>query len=163
MIRLWRVSNHRDLIGLGGELTDGRWHTAAHGKRIVYLSEHPALALIEALANLKGNPTLFPDKYQMLEIEVGNEIWRKRHFAFSADEPKAAGLSLRSTREEGDRWLRQNESALLMVPSFPAPGWNVLFNPLHPDAGSVRVSSHKWIAYDRRLFHVSPDAPRQRR
>lgn len=161
MILLWRVSNHRDLVGLGGELADGRWHTAAHGKRIVYLSEHPALALIEALANLKGNPALFPDKYQMLEIEVEDKIWRKRRFAFSADEPKTTGLSLRSTREEGDRWLKQNESALLMVPSFPAPGWNALFNPLLPDAGSVRVRSHKWIAYDKRLFHVFQGA-RQR-
>ncbi len=41
---LWRISNHDDLVGLGGEKADGRWHSAARGKRIVYLSEHPALA-----------------------------------------------------------------------------------------------------------------------
>ncbi|MEA2543931.1 MAG: hypothetical protein QOH35_5297, partial [Acidobacteriaceae bacterium] len=44
---LWRISNHCDLQGMGGEKTDGRWHTAKRGKRIVYLSDYPALALIE--------------------------------------------------------------------------------------------------------------------
>jgi hypothetical protein len=63
---LWRISSHGDLTGLGGEKTDGSWHTAARGKRLVYLSEHPALALIEALANLQGDPKLFPDTYQLL-------------------------------------------------------------------------------------------------
>ena len=51
---LWRISNHCDIQGMGGEKSDGRWHTAKRGKRIVYLSDHPAIALIEVLANLKG-------------------------------------------------------------------------------------------------------------
>jgi RES domain-containing protein len=71
---LWRISRHNDLAGLGGEKTDGRWHTAARGRRIVYLSEHPALALIEVLANLKGNPKLFPDAYQLMKVTVKEDV-----------------------------------------------------------------------------------------
>ncbi len=74
MKALWRISNHGDLVGLGGERADGRWHSAGRGKRIVYLSEHPALALVEVLANLKGNPRLFPESYQMLRVEVPEGI-----------------------------------------------------------------------------------------
>ena len=75
MKTLWRVSNHCDLDGLGGEKADGRWHTAARGKRIVYLSDSPAGALLESLANLKGNPELFPEKYQLLEISVPDDVY----------------------------------------------------------------------------------------
>jgi hypothetical protein len=44
------------------------------GKRIVYLSQHPALALIEALANLNANPNLFPDAYQLIKIHVADGV-----------------------------------------------------------------------------------------
>jgi RES domain-containing protein len=71
---LWRISNHCDLQGMGGEKSDGRWHTAKRGKRIVYLSDYPALALIEVLANLKGNPKLFPDSYQLMKITVAYQV-----------------------------------------------------------------------------------------
>ena len=71
---LWRISNHCDLQGMGGEKSDGRWHTAQRGKRIVYLSDYPALALIEVLVNLKGNPKLFPDSYQLMKIPVADHV-----------------------------------------------------------------------------------------
>jgi RES domain-containing protein len=71
---LWRISNRCDLQGMGGEKTDGRWHTAKRGKRVVYLSDYPALALIEVLANLKGNPKLFPDCYQLMKITVADQV-----------------------------------------------------------------------------------------
>jgi RES domain-containing protein len=72
---LWRISRHDDLDGIGGEKADGRWHTAAKGQRIVYLSEHPAVALLEVLANLKGNPRLFPDAYRMMKLDVHPNVW----------------------------------------------------------------------------------------
>ncbi len=42
----------------------------------------------------------------------------------------------------------------MVVPSVPAVGLNVLFNPLHKDAVGVKIASCKRIAYDKRLFHV---------
>ena len=44
-MRLWRISDFADLAGEGGLLVSGRWHS--RGRRIVYLSDHPATALIE--------------------------------------------------------------------------------------------------------------------
>ena len=82
---LWRISNHCDLQGMGGEKSDGRWHTAKRGKRIVYLSDHPAVALIEVLANLKGNPRLFPDSYQLMKITVA-ELTKQRLQGMPANE-----------------------------------------------------------------------------
>jgi RES domain-containing protein len=150
---LWRISRHNDLAGLGGEKTDGRWHTAARGRRIVYLSEHPALALIEVLANLKGNPKLFPDAYQLMKVTVKEDVSEE----ILGPEATTGEWQddLAATRSVGDAWLAAGRSALLPVPSAPSPeSWNYLFNPLHSDANGLTVEWCRWIEYDKRLFHL---------
>jgi RES domain-containing protein len=153
---LWRVSNHCDLSGLGGEKADGRWHTAARGKRIVYLSEHPALALIENMANLKGNSALFPGKYQLLGVEVDDDVASAASYLVE----EGGGIPrvnkpLSWTQNEGDSWLKAGNTAFAVVPSFPSPfSLNFLFNPLHADAGRVRLGGCHWLEYDQRLFKI---------
>jgi RES domain-containing protein len=150
---LWRISNHRDLAGLGGEKTDGRWHTAARGKRIVYLSEHPALALVEALANLKGNPKLFPDSYQLIRISVAASVSNEVLGENTLSDTWREGFP--ETRSAGDSWLASSRSALLTVPSGPSPeSLNYLFNPRHKDARGLSMDWHRTICYDKRLFHI---------
>lgn len=153
---LWRISNHNDLEGLGGERSDGRWHTVERGRRIVYLSENAATALIEALANLKGNPALFPESYQLMQVEVAASVSR-----LTVEELPGVSLaegwraSPAETQAIGNTWLTGTGSALLQVPSAPAPeSRNWLLNPLHADARGVRMESVQRIAYDKRLFHV---------
>jgi RES domain-containing protein len=150
---LWRISNHCDLEGMGGEKSDGRWHSVARGKRVVYLSEHPALALVESLANLKGNPKLFPESYQLLKVSAPDDMvvgslapgellddWRDH---------------VDRTRSIGDSWLELGNSAFLKVPSVPSPeSTNYLLNPLHPNAVAAKIEWCKRIQYDKRLFHV---------
>jgi RES domain-containing protein len=155
---LWRISNHGDIEGLGGEKTDGRWHRAARGKRIVYLSEHPALALIETLVNLKGNPKLFPDTYQLMKIRVADSV------ASESLDPNILRDNWREnsgeTRLAGDAWLARGSSALLAVPSAPLPdSLNHLFNPLHADARGLVIEWCKRIEYDKRLFRASVQRP----
>jgi RES domain-containing protein len=151
---LWRISNHADLSGLGGERLSARWHTAAPGKRIVYLAEHPALALIENLASLRGDPAFFPDHFQLLKISSRT----------SPQPDELTPRQLRSigpqdqdmTRAIGDAWLTARTSALLRVPSIPSPeSWNYLLNPLHPDASRLKLDWARPITYDKRLFHLS--------
>ena len=155
MNSLWRISRHDDLEGLGGERSDGRWHTAAKGKRIVYLSEHPAVALLEVLANLKGNPLLFPDAYRLMHIAVPEHIWTSAQPI--GDLPEDWRESINHTQQVGDAWLAASGSALLRVPSAPSPeSSNYLLNPLHPDARRLRIVWTRWISYDKRLFHLQP-------
>jgi RES domain-containing protein len=150
---LWRISNHKDLAGLGGEKAEGRWHTAARGKRIVYLAEHPAVALIETLANLEGDPELFPDFFQMIKAEVNDEA------SIEVLDPHKLSRdwenNIKATQSIGDKWLAEGRSTLLVVPSVPSPeSVNYLYNPLHEGAGGVvRVWSKK-LSYDKRLFHI---------
>jgi RES domain-containing protein len=153
VIPAWRISIHSDLNGLGGERGDGRWHTARQGKRIVYLSEHPAVAVLESLVNLKGKPDFFPPTYQLLKIGIDEGI------PIAALPPEALSdnwrENLKDTRSLGDAWLAKKESALLAVPSGPSPeSTNYVLNPLHPDANGVTVEWAKRLRYDKRLFRA---------
>ena len=138
---------------MGGEKSEGRWHTAERGKRVVYLSDSPALALIEVLANLRGNPKLFPDSYQLLKLAVADYV------EADALEPNRLLSNWRDdmnqTRSIGDAWLADCNFALLAVPSVPSPeSVNYLFNPFHPKRNGVAIEWCKWITYDKRLFHI---------
>jgi RES domain-containing protein len=146
---LWRISNHSDLSGLGGERSDGRWHTAARGKRIVYLAEHPAVALVETLANLRGNPALFPERYQLLKVAAPDGL------RVAEVDAGFAVAELPETQAVGDKWLIDGDSAVLRVPSVPSPeSWNYLLNPIHREAAGVTVEWARSIAYDKRLFRI---------
>lgn len=152
MTTLWRISKHNDLGGIGGEKADARWHTAAPGKRIVYLAEHPAVALIETLVNISGMLEAFPRNFQLLWIEADATVDIK----VPAEElPDGWQNNQTLTRRLGDDWLNEEKTALFRVPSVPSPhSFNYLLNPLHPDARNIRIIENTLLPYDQRLFKI---------
>jgi RES domain-containing protein len=148
---LWRISRHCDLEGLGGERSNGRWHTAERGKRVVYLSEHPAVALVEVLANIRGDARLLPAQYQLMKVVVPEAV-----SAPAVDPlPDDWRENQKKTQAFGNKWLAERQSALLAVPSVPSPeSQNYLFNPSHPDARHLTVEWCRWFPFDKRLFHI---------
>jgi RES domain-containing protein len=151
---LWRISNHADLTGLGGERLKGRWHTRIRGKRIVYLAEHPAVALIENLVSLDGDPQFFPDTFQLLNVSAPNAIPATDLTRTQLAEIDPEDITY--TQAIGDAWLTSRTSALLRVPSIPSPeSWNYLLNPLHPRASKLKLEWAGHIAYDKRLFRLT--------
>jgi len=152
-VLLWRISNRNDLTGLGGEKSGARWHTAVRGKRIVYLAEHPAAALIEVLVNLESDPELFPDSFQLIKVEASEKV---SITALNQDALRPEWRdNVAATQAVGNDWLQSGRSALLAVPSVPSPeSLNYLFNPLHKDAAGVTIVWCKRLEYDRRLFRV---------
>jgi RES domain-containing protein len=151
---LWRISNFASLQGIGAEFESGRWHTAAPGKRLVYLAEHPAVALLENLANLDGDPRFFEKHFQLLKISTSGAaipVARLSTKQLVGIDPQDTA----TTQTIGDAWLTACASALLRVPSMPSPeSWNYLLNPLHPAAARLKVEWAKHIAYDKRLFRL---------
>lgn len=153
-MKLWRISNHRDLSGAGGLRAGGRWHSP--GRPIVYCAEHPASALLEILAHL-DLPSLaaLPDGYQLLEIDAPVAIdtvpGRALPPRWQSDEIV--------TRAIGDRWLDSGRFALLRVPSALVPKvWNYLLNPQHADAARLKIMSVARYPFDTRLFKLVGDA-----
>src|SRR5437867_964460 len=100
-MRFWRISNFADLSGDGGLLAAGRWYS--RGRRVVYLADHPASALVEVLVHLEIDPEDMPDSYQLLAIDIPDDI--------VSEEIKSERLSGRwwensgTTRTLGDDWL----------------------------------------------------------
>lgn len=152
MTTLWRISKHNDLGGIGGEKADARWHTGVPGKRIVYLAEHPAVALIETLVNISGIPEAFPRRFQLLRIEADSSV----DIEIPAEElPDSWQSNQTLTRRLGDEWLHSEKTALFRVPSVPSPhSFNYLLNPRHSDARNVRIVESTWLPYDQRLFKM---------
>lgn len=142
-MKLWRVSNHADLSGIGGTLVSGRWHSV--GRPILYAAEHPAAAILEMLAHMDREE--IPATYQMLEIEAADDVSSETP-ALPSDWRAAPALS----RAIGDDWLAQAKSLLLRVPSVLAPRTtNVLINPRHPEMSRVRLVSAERLDLDARL------------
>jgi RES domain-containing protein len=160
-VNIWRISNHRDLVGGGGLRAAGRWHSP--GRPIVYCAEHPASALLEILAHLDvANLAALPDGYQLLEVAVPDAVeieslpTHALALKWQSDEAATQGI--------GDRWLASRSSALLRVPSALVPKvWNYLVNPAHPAAAQLRITAAARYPFDTRLFKLVGDAAKRSR
>ena len=148
-MRLWRISNHASLSGDGGLYAAGRWHS--RGRRIVYLADHPASALLEILVHLEVATEDLPSHYQLLGVDVPEDV-----VAMAVEErdlPHGWRAQPALTRARGDGWIAEGTSALLRVPSAIVPaGANVLLNPAHPDTARISISSAERAAFDPRLM-----------
>jgi RES domain-containing protein len=148
MATFWRISNHMDLGGWGGLKFSSRWTTL--GKRIVYMAETPAGAMLETLVHFTDRDDGLPRTYTLIEIDAPDALpiqellpladtnWRKQ---------------MEATQRIGDAWLASLKTPLASVPSAIVPRtWNLLLNPLHSDAEKVRIVSVIRERFDNRLF-----------
>lgn len=144
---VWRISNYVDLSGSGGIRAAGRWHS--RGKRIVYLADHPANALLEMLVHLDRD--IIPTTYRLLKVVVPEAV--AIHDINDGLLPPDWRSHPAITRELGDLWLDQSSSALMRVPSVIVPSaWNFLLNPVHPDAAKIAIDEVVNAPFDPRLL-----------
>jgi RES domain-containing protein len=82
-----------------------------------------------------------PDDYVLVAIDTAT-IAAETIDAF-LDDPQAVG----------DAWIESRRSALLRVPSWIVPeSYNVLINPVHPDAALIQLGPIRPFQFDRRLW-----------
>ena len=148
-MRLWRVSNYVTLVGAGGLMSPGRWHSQR--REIVYLAESPPAALLERLVHLEIDPDDLPQTYQLLALDIPGGT------AFETVNESELPVDWRSndaaTWAIGDRWLQAVRTPLLRVPSAITPHTsNWLLNPRHPDAATARIVEVMKAPFDQRLF-----------
>jgi RES domain-containing protein len=150
MRTLWRISNYADLSGEGGRLASARWHT--EGRRVVYLAESPAGAMLERIVHLSDGDRKLPKTYDLLEVAAADGV-----LAADLEPPPDVDwkTDVAITRALGDKWLVACECALARVPSVIVPRtWNFLFNPEHPEAARMTIMSVIRERFDPRLFRV---------
>jgi RES domain-containing protein len=148
-MQLWRISNHANLSGDGGLYAAGRWHS--RGRRVTYLADHPASALVEIMVHLEIEAEDLPTRYQLLSVAVPDDL-----AVTTIDEtglPDDWRDQTALTRGVGDEWLLGQATALLRVPSAIVPeAANYLLNPAHPDAARATLASALCAAFDPRLM-----------
>jgi RES domain-containing protein len=153
-MEFWRISNYLDLSGIGGVKASGRWHT--RGRPVVYLADHPASAFLEMLVRLDDD--LIPATYTLLRVVVSEDL--PMTAVALRDLPPDWRDKPATTRQVGDRWLDQSSTATLRVPSAIVPvGQNLLLNPAHPAAGTVRVVEVIKAPFDPRLIKTPGTVP----
>jgi len=143
LIEAWRLCrrHHADLSGEGARVAGGRWNR--RGRSVVYLAEHPALAVLEVRVHLDLPLDLLPDDYVLAHVQL-------------PDEPPSVPAGTADPLEAGDTWLRDGATAVLRVPSALVPfAHNLLLNPRHARAAEASVASLTPFRFDRRLFASS--------
>lgn len=104
---------------------------------MVYLAEHPALAVLEVRVHLD----LLPDDYVLMRVELPSEP------------PEVVAAVPPDPRSLGDGWLCAGRTAVLQVPSVIVPAAsNLLLNPHYPAAGAAKAMLPQPFRFDARLW-----------
>lgn len=149
--RLWRLC--RDVhapdafTGKGPFRYGGRWNPA--GIPVVYCAESRSLAAMEILVHHLGTEVFKLTKWVVISAEVPETLiekparvpdtWRERS-------PVAAA------QEFGAKWVREQRSAVLRVPSAVVLGeFNYLLNPAHADFAKILIGKPELFLFDARF------------
>jgi len=133
--------------GEGSRRFGGRWNLK--GTPVVYASNSPALAALEALVHFKRATAPLHYLYTV-EVPDGAITDLKPLPAGWDDEEFApTGPSCIA----GSLWAASQRSLALLVPSavVQVDSYNVILNPLHPDFRSLKPSKPKRFTFDSRL------------
>lgn len=152
MIRAWRIVNARNAAtafsGDGSRRSGGRWNS--RGYRAVYLADSLALATLEVMVHGVSYETL--QDYVCIVATIPKRIIQE------VDRKSLPGnwredLPPAEVRELGDRWLNEQKSAALKVPSAVIPvEFNYVLNPRQKDFRKIEIAEPLSLAFDKRLF-----------
>lgn len=147
-MRLWRISAYPGLGGTGGRHADGRWHT--RGRPILYAAEHPALAMVEAMAHMHLGVTTIPLTLKLIAIDVADHA----SVAPKLDLPSGWQANVPTSQAIGNAWLAASASLVMPVPSaILAHSTNYLINPAHVEAETcLREAFVEPFWFDRRYL-----------
>lgn len=157
-MRAWRTYDHNavyaqvrgfdPLNGVGGLHRSARWHHK--GQPAIYAATSPSLALLEVLVH-ETSESFRERTLLQLELDDDTEIVTpQRLVRLLVDAPREEPEKL--TRDYGAKWLEEQRSLALKVPSIVMPyEHNLVINPAHPRADSLRVTHSDVISLDQRL------------
>jgi RES domain-containing protein len=151
----WRVEKKKWVTaarsGDGARSVGGRWNSP--GLNLIYASEHLSLALLEILvhAPLASQRTVARARARIAIPDTDVEVVAPKSLPAEFG-PETAYVA---TQAIGDRWIREQRSVALVVPSAIVPTeHNILLNPAHPAFPHCAWSRFEDIQLDPRLWVV---------
>ena len=113
---------------------------------MIYTATSLAGAKLELLAQ-GGGFGLEPKGYGYVAVQVPDDVKMRRYPRNRPPKPELQSQTF------GDDWVKNLETAILLVPSAASPGdWNALINPLHPDFKRLVVGKERKVIWDKRHF-----------
>jgi RES domain-containing protein len=153
MASAWRIVRasraQTAFTGEGARRYGGRWNSS--GVRVVYVSEHQSTAALEVFANRV--PFILDEKYKAFYLEWPDRLTEifpvpKLPADWKRSPPPAEAMEI------GDRWVREQRSAVLALPSAISPAdTNFLLNPEHQDFKQIRIAAPIDYEFDPRLLN----------
>ena len=151
IIKAWRIVKaaykNKAFTGDGARMYGGRWNSK--GVPVIYTAGSLALASIEMVVNLPSPKLL--ESFVRIPVRFNSKLVEEH---LSADFP--ANWNSRPispyTRSIGDKWIKEQRSVVLKVPSVVVPEeFNYLLNPMHPDFKKLEVGKPVVYHFDPRL------------
>jgi RES domain-containing protein len=154
-MQVWRLSRPefaRRLDGGGNRETGARWNSPGAG--VVYTSRSLALCVLETIVHLPS--ARFVQGLAAARIHVPDDAGVDMVTASELPHDLLSGEAAAWFRQRGARWLEAGAALALIAPSVIVPQeQNVMLNPRHPRAGSIRVEEEIPFGFDARLFGSS--------
>lgn len=151
-MKVWRITDSRHVdsafSGVGAEMFGGRFNSK--GRRLVYAAESISLAMLEMLVQANRRSRLLDHVCIAATIdEEFIEIVKSSSLPLNWD----ARPYVKASQELGDRWLDEQRSPVLCVPSIVNPyERNFLINPMHPQFEEIRIGDPFPAPFDHRLL-----------
>lgn len=151
IIKSWRIVKaaykNKAFTGDGARMYGGRWNS--RGVPVIYTAGSLALASIEIVVNLPS-PKLLEDFVRIPVLFKSNLVEQLPLMELPQDwlsRPISP-----HTRNIGDKWIKEQRSVVLKVPSVVVPEeFNFLLNPTHPDFKKIEIGNPIVYHFDPRL------------
>jgi RES domain-containing protein len=139
----------KDLSGLGARMYGGRWNPP--GVPALYASSSISLALLEVLVNAHTLSQLQQLQLVQLEIEKTNPL-----VIGTEKLPANWHLDVEHTQMIGKEIFTAKQSFCCKCPSAVIrQEWNYILDPMHPDAGKMKLKEVTDFYFDPRLFKTA--------
>ncbi|MEO8666478.1 MAG: RES domain-containing protein [Ignavibacteria bacterium] len=149
VFRLSRKRYAKFLSGKGSARFGGRWNST--GVELIYTASNRSLAMAEVAVHL--TVATVPDDYQMTILQIPDSTSIKIVSEKSLPKDWNIFPPIKGTQLIGDRFVLENVSCLLKVPSAVTKGdYNILINPLHKEFGKIKITDVQPFSFDMRLF-----------
>jgi len=146
----YRIADARHAIfdATGAMLHGGRWNSV--GVAVIYAAETYAGALLEVLVH--ANLSQPPKNQRVVRIVIPEKVAVETVLIDRVEDWDA--MDMKASRALGDRWILENRTAILRVPSVITNGRenNIVFNPAHPEFALVKAGDPEPVHWDARLF-----------
>jgi RES domain-containing protein len=147
--RLSRAKYGLSLSGKGAAIKGARWNSA--GTELIYTASNRSLAMAEIAVHF--TIATLPADYEMLTIYVPDQLKIVKITANELSEGWNEFPHHRSTQLLGDKFVQENKSCILQVPSAVTFGdFNILLNPFHSDFSKVKIIDNVKFPFDKRIF-----------